>query len=107
MANFDVADVATAVLNAAKGAAGDTWSKIQHDFGSDLGLVLRNAANIAQQLETGQISEAEAQVLLRNQSSILFILTQEVDEDSKLIVQNAINAAIDALWAAVKTAAGL
>jgi hypothetical protein len=107
MANFDVADVATSVLNAAKNAAGGTWSKIQHDFASDLGLVLRNGANIAQQLEAQQISEAEAEVLLRNQSSILFILTQEVDEDSKLVVQNAVNAAIDALWAAIKTAAGV
>ncbi len=102
-----MADVATAVLNAAKAAAGNTWSKIQHDFASDLGLVLRNAANITQQLDSRQISEAEAEVLLRNQSSILFILTQEVEQDSKLIVQNAVNAGIDALWAAVKAAARL
>jgi len=42
---------------------------------------------------------------VRNQSSILFLLEKEVEVDAKLVVQNAVNAGIDALWAAVKTAA--
>jgi hypothetical protein len=102
---MDVAAVGSAVLNAAKAAAGDTWSKIQHDFASDLGIVLRNAASIETKLATGELSEAEAEVLLRNQSAILFILTQEVELDAQLVVQDAVNAAIDAMWAAVKTGA--
>jgi hypothetical protein len=107
MANFDLANVSTSVLSAAQSAAGGTWDKIKHDFAADLEGVLRSAANIAQQLEAGQISEAEAEVLVRNQSSILFILEREVEQDAKLVVQNAVNAAIDALMAAVKTAAGV
>jgi hypothetical protein len=104
---MDVAAVASAMLNAAKAAAGDTWSKIQHDFASDLGGVLRNAANIEAKLRTHELNEAEAKELLEDQTAILFVLSQEVELDAKVIVQNAVNAAIDALWAAVKTAAGL
>jgi len=44
-------------------------------------------------------------VLLRNQSRTLFILSQEAEVDAELVAQNAINAAIDVLWAAVKAAA--
>src|SRR5215471_1924451 len=87
--------------------AGSTWDEIQHDFATTLENVLRDTADIALQLETGQISELEAEVLVRNKSSILFLLEQEVELDAKVVVQNAVNAGIDALWAAVRTAAGL
>src|ERR1700680_4063921 len=103
---MDVAVVGNAMLNASKNAAGDTWSKVQHDFASDLGSVLRNAANIAAKLVNGEVTEDEAEELLREQSKILFVLSQEVALDAKLVVQNAVNAAIDALWTAVKAAAG-
>lgn len=102
---MDVASVGKAVLDAAQAAAGDTWSKVQHDFASDLGNVLRNAAKIETDLASGKLSEEEAEVLLRNQSRTLFILSQEVEVDAEIVVQNAINAGIDALWAAVKAAA--
>ena len=107
MANFDIGSVATAVLSAAQSAAGGTWDRIQHNFTSDLENVLRDTADIPLLLETGQISEPEAEVLVRNKSSILFLLEQEVELDTKVVVQNAVNAGIDALWAAVRTAAGL
>ena len=103
---MDVVTVGSAMLNAAKAAAGDTWGKIEHNFGSDLGVVLRNAASIEAKLAAGQLSEAEAKLLLKNQSDLLFILTKEVELDSKVVVQNAVNAAIDEMWAAIKAGAG-
>jgi hypothetical protein len=102
---MDVASVGTATLDAAKAAAGDTWGAIQHDFASDLGNVLRNAAKIEANLAAGDLNQDEAEVLLRNQSRTLFILSQEAEVDAELVAQNAINAAIDVLWAAVKVAA--
>jgi len=107
VARFDISAVGKAVLNAAANAAGKTWKKVQHDFTADLQQVLQNASNIALQLESGQLSEAEAQDLLKDQSAILFLLAEEVDVDSQIVVQNAVNAAVDALWSAVKAAAGL
>jgi|SRR5271169_1115139 hypothetical protein len=101
---MDVASVATAMLNAAKGAAAGTWPKIQHDFASDLGSVLRNAAKIEAQLAAGGLTEEEAKELLDDQSTTLFMLTVEVQQGAKILVQNAVNAAIDALWTAVKAA---
>jgi hypothetical protein len=102
---MDVASVGKAMLDAAKAAAGDTWGKIQHDFATDLGNVLRNAAKIEANLAAGDLNQDEAEVLLRNQSRTLFILSQEAEVDAELVAQNAINAAIDVLWAAVKAAA--
>jgi hypothetical protein len=93
------------MLRAAEAAAGGTWSKIQHDFTSDVRNVLNNAAQIEQQLLTGQLSEEEAEILLKNQSRLLFMLSREAVVDSRIVVQNAINAAVDVLWDAVKTAA--
>lgn len=93
------------MLKAAEAAAGGTWDKIQHDFASDVANILGNAAEIEEQLRTGQLSEEEAEVLLRNQSRLTFILSQEAIVDSKIVVQSAVNAAIDVLWGAVKTAA--
>jgi hypothetical protein len=102
---MDVASVGKAMLDAAKGAAGDTWGKIQHDFASDLDNVLRNAEKIEANLAAGDLNQDEAEVLLRNQSRTLFILSQEAEVDAELVAQNAINSAIDVLWAAVEVAA--
>jgi hypothetical protein len=101
---MDVASVATSVLNAAKDAAAGTWPQIQHDFVSDLGAVLRNAAKIEAHLAAGELEQDEAKELLEDQSTTLFMLTVEVEQDAKILVQNAVNAAIDALWTAVMAA---
>ncbi len=104
---MDVADVAKQMLDAGRLAAGGTWGEIQHDFVSDLGSVLRNAAKIEAQMEAGTLSELEGKDLLEDQSRILFVLSQEAEEDAEIVAQNAINAAIDVLWMAVRTAAKL
>jgi hypothetical protein len=102
---MNVAEVGRAMLQAAEAAAGGTWNKIQHDFASDVRNVLSNAARIEEQLRSGQLIDEEAEVLLKNQSRLLFILSREAIVDSKILVQNAVNAAIDVLWDAVKAAA--
>jgi hypothetical protein len=99
---MDVAKVGGDMLSAAKNAAGDAWDKIQHDFASDIGAVLGNAAKIEEQLLAKEISEEDAQDLLQDQSRVLFVLSQEVIVDAEVVAQNAINAAIDVLWTAVK-----
>jgi len=100
---MDVATVSKDMFDAAQRAAGNAWGKIQHDFASDLGGVLRNAARIEEQLRVNALSEPDAEDLLRAQSNTLFILSQEAE--AEVLAQNAINAAIDVLWTAVKAAA--
>ena len=102
---MDVASVSKNMFDAAQKAAGNTWGEIQHDFASDLGGVLRNAARIEEQLKADALSEADAEELLRAQSNTLFILSQEAEVEAEVVAQNAINAAIDVLWTAVKVAA--
>jgi hypothetical protein len=102
---MDVATVSKDMFDAAQRAAGNAWGKIQHDFASDLGGVLRNAARIEEQLRVNALSEPDAEDLLRAQSNTLFILSQEAEVEAEVLAQNAINAAIDVLWTAVKAAA--
>jgi hypothetical protein len=102
---MDVSAVGKNMLDAAAAAAGSTWTTIQHDFVSDIGNVLRNGAKIEAQLIAGELTPLEAETLVRNQSEVLFILTQEAIVSGQVVAQNAINAAIDVLWAAIKTAA--
>jgi hypothetical protein len=101
---MDAANVATAMLNAAKGAAAGTWPNIQHDFASDLTSVLRKATRIEAQLAAGELTEEEASELLNDQRKTLTMLSIEVKQDEAIIVENAINAAFDVLWTAVKAA---
>ena len=75
-----------------------------HDFASDLGAGPRNAAKIETQLAAGEMTQDEAKDLLEDQSNTLFMLTAEVEQASKIAAQNAINAAIDALWQAIRAA---
>jgi hypothetical protein len=102
---MDFSKVGQDVLNAATRAAGASWNDIQHDFVSDLNTVLQTAAEIEAKLLAGRLSQAEAEDLLKDQTRISFVLTQEAIVSGKVVAQNAINAAIDVLWAAVKTAA--
>jgi hypothetical protein len=104
---MDVADVAKQMLDAARQSAGSTWGQIQHDFVADLGRVLRNGAEIEARMASRELSEIEGKDLLEDQSRILFVLSQEGEEDAEILAQNAINAAIDVLWMAVRTAARL
>lgn len=66
--------------------------------------MLRNASKIEAELVAGNLTQDQARELLGDQSATLFMLTAEVEEDAKILVQNAVNAAIDALWTAVKAA---
>jgi hypothetical protein len=102
---MNIAEVGSAMLRAAEAAAGGSWNQIRHDFASDVRNVLGNAARIEQQLLAGELSEEEAEILLRNQSRLLFMLSREAAVGGRIVVQNAINAAVDVLWDAVKTAA--
>jgi hypothetical protein len=93
------------MLNAAAAAAGATWNKVQHNFASDLEEVLRSAAEIEADLAAGTVSEDIGEEMLKDQSRALFVLTQEAAVEDRVAAQNAINAAIDVLWTAVKAAA--
>ena len=104
---MNTAAVAKSMLEAGKAAAGDTWNKIQHNFTADISGVVQNSTEIEARLRSGELSEEDADELLRAQSLSMFILSQEIGVDGKVVAQNAINAAIDVLVAAVKTAAKL
>ncbi len=102
---MDTTAVTKRVLQAAENAAGASWDKIRHNFAADVQSVIENAAAIETALASGEINQADAEDLLRQQSQTMFILSRETDVDAKVIAQNAINAAIDVLIEAVKTAA--
>jgi hypothetical protein len=102
---MDTSAVTKGVLQAAEKAAGASWDKIQHNFTADVNSVIENAAEIETALVSGEITQADAEDLLRAQSQTMFILSRETEVDAKVIAQNAINAAIDVLVVAVKTAA--
>jgi hypothetical protein len=102
---MDTSAVTKSMLEAAKNAAGNSWDKIQHNFARDVNSVIENSAEIEAALASKQIIEADADDLLRSQSLTMFVLSREIEVDGKVIAQNAINAAIDVLVAAVKTAA--
>ncbi len=104
---MDTGAVAKRVLQAAENSAGASWDKIQHNFTADVKNVIENAAEIEAALASGAITQADAEDLLRQQSQTMFILSRETEVDAKVIAQNAINAAIDVLIEAVKTAAKL
>ena len=55
-------------------------------------------------MAAGELTQDEAKDLLEDQSNTLFMLTAEVEQASKIAAQNAINAAIDALWQAIRAA---
>jgi hypothetical protein len=101
---MDVASVASAMLNAAKTAAGTTWDQIQHDFLADISSVIRNAARIEAKLAARQLSEDDARQLIEDQRGTLAMLVLEVQQDQQILVQNAVNAALNALWTAVRAA---
>ena len=67
--------------------------------------MIENSAEIEAALVSKEISQADAEDLLRAQSRTMFILSREIVVDGKVIAQNAINAAIDVLVAAVQAAA--
>src|ERR1700742_509041 len=102
---MDISTVTKRVLQAAENAAGDSWDKIRHNFTADVNSVIENAAEVEAALASGEISQADADDLLRAQSQTMFILSREIELDAKVVTQNAINAAIDVLVEAVRTAA--
>jgi hypothetical protein len=102
---MDVSRVGKDMLDAAAAAAAGTWTVVQHDFAGDLENVLRNAALIEAKLTAGTLDEDEAEEMLKDQSRVLFVLSQEAIVKGRVAAQNAINAAIDVLWTAVKAAA--
>jgi len=97
--------VTKSMLEAGKNAAGNSWDKIRHNFTRDVNSVIENSAEIEAALVSKEISQADAEDLLRAQSRTMFILSREIVVDGKVIAQNAINAAIDVLVAAVQAAA--
>ena len=102
---MNLATVGNDALRAAASAAGVTWGQIQHDFQADLEAVLQAAARIEAKLAAGIMTADESEELLRDQARILFVLEKEAEVAAKVVTQNAANAAIDVIWAAVKTAA--
>lgn len=104
---MDLTSVTANALSAARSAAGTTWGQIQHNFERDFEGVIESAAEIEELLRTRQISEQDAADALEVQRRTLSILGQEAEVEAKVVIQNAINAALDVVWTAVKTAAKL
>ena len=102
---MNLATVGQDALRAAARTAGVTWDQIQHDFQADLEAVMQAAARIEAKLAAGILTADESEELLRDQARILFVLGKEAEVKAKVVAQNAANAAIDVIWAAVQTAA--
>ena len=66
---------------------------------------MQAAARFEAKLAAGNSTADDLEELLRDQARILFVLGKEAEVKAKVVAQNAANAAIDVIWAAVQTAA--
>ncbi len=97
------ADIVQQMLAAAAHAAGADWGKISKDvegFAADLAKV---SAETAENLATGAITEEEAHVLFNGMIHTSAMIANYTEEATQIAAQNAINAAIGVLWAAISS----
>ena len=97
-------DILQKMLDAAKTAAGAQWTTFSDDIRTFSQNLLDDGKNIADNLRIGRISEAEAKVELDAVSDEADMIANYTTESVKIAAQNAVNAAVGALWEAIKAA---
>lgn len=106
MATIDVESITKEMVEAAKTVIGEKWPDVKKFAESEGKKFAQNMAEIAIWKETGEITEEQAKALSRlHQRSIKMVFTA-LEGISLAMAEKAVNAAIDAIRAAVNTAIG-
>lgn len=100
-------DIWTAMIGAARDSLGNDWSEVRTFAEPELKRLARTLLDIGKLAAAGEISEAEAQALLRihrNTTQMVFLTARGM---SLLAVENAINAALAAARSPLNATLGI
>lgn len=97
-------DILQQMLDAAKTAAGTQWSTFSGDMRTFAQNVLDDTKMTTENLAQGKITEDEAKILFDGIVGEGKMIANYAQESLKLAAQNAINAASNVLWSAIKAA---
>jgi hypothetical protein len=103
---LDIGALAQSILGAFRGVLDQKWPTIKDYASGEATKLAHTLAQIETLKATNQISEAEASVLLQMQKNSTRSVLLTVEGMGLLLVEQAINAALDAVRGAVNTALG-
>jgi hypothetical protein len=106
MANIDIQQVLPGMIAAAKGVFGKQWPVVKDYAEAELEKLARTLTQIETLKISGQISQAEASVLLEMQKNTARAVMLALQGMSLLLVEGAINAALATVKDSVNTAVG-
>jgi hypothetical protein len=106
MPNIMIQDVITSMIGAAKGAFGRKWPGIKNFAEAEFEKLARTLVQIETLKSSGQISEAEASVLLEMQKNTARAVMLSLEGMSLMLVEAAINAALAVVKDTINTALG-
>lgn len=102
-----VAELATTMVQAARGSLGKDWGKARGFAEPELSKLATSLQDIVRMAATGEISELEARSLLEIHKNTTRTVLLTVKGLGLLAVENAINAALGAVKGAVNGAIGM
>jgi hypothetical protein len=106
MATINIQQVIPGMISAAQGVFGKKWPVIKDYAEAELEKLARTLVQIETLKISGQISEAEASVLLEMQKNTARAVMLALQGMSLLLVEGAINAALAIVKDSVNTALG-
>lgn len=104
--SLDVNDVAFRMVQAARGVVGDRWPSTQTYFESESRIFAERFASIAKLRAEGLISESRARNHVRFQKEAWETVLLAVVGLNQIMVEQALNAALDAVNEVVNKAVG-
>jgi hypothetical protein len=106
MAKIDTKEILSGMLTAAQGVFKDKWPGIQDYAEGELEKLARTLAQVEMLKLRDQITEGEASVLLEMQKNTARAVMLTLEGMSLVLVEGAINAALDSVKDTVNTALG-
>lgn len=106
MATLDIAQIFSSMLTAARDSLGQKWPKVKDFAEAEFEKLARTLVQIETLKVTGQITEAEASVLLQMQKNTARTVMLTLEGMSLLLVEGAINAALAVVKDTVNGAVG-
>lgn len=103
---MDVAQLGKDMVGAASGVVGQRWPEIEDYFKDELEDFARVLARIAVRYAAGRLTEDNARALVRAQVKSMEIVLLAVEGMGIIMVEMAINAAIDVVRTTVNEALG-
>lgn len=106
MADFNAEKVLKDMLKAAQAEAGAVWGKVKDDVEEEFKVLVNVAARIMARKEAGKITEVNARFLMAQYYGAARSFLYSLEGIAKLILESMINAALEVLKEAIKTASG-